>query len=182
VEDTVLDLIDRAKHRNEVLMWLTRACQRGRTTPERLGLSLESRKKISWRDAAEGILAEVAEGAQASMEIAYFRDVERAHGLPRGRRQLHRFVAGRAQYADVEYVEYQTVVELDGRLGHVEEGAFRDHRRDNAAALEGRTTLRYGGPDVYDRSCAVAQEVATVLRANDWNDKAERCGPQCDVR
>lgn len=181
VEDTVLDLIDRAQHRNEVLMWLTRACQRGLTTPERLGLSLESRKKISWRDEAESILADVTEGAETSHEIAYFRDVEQAHGLPHGRRQRHRRVAGRSQYSDVEYEEFQTIVELDGRLGHVEEGAFRDHRRDNAAALQGRTTLRYGRPDVSERSCVVAMEVATVLQANGWTGRPTACSPGCYV-
>lgn len=181
VEDTILDLVDNARDANEVLMWLTRGCQRRRTTPERLGLSLESRMKIKWREDSEEILADVSDGSETSQEIAYARDVERAHGLPRGARQRHRRVGGRSQYSDVEYVEFRTIVELDGRIGHVEEGAFRDHRRDNASALRGWTTLRYGRPDTSDRSCAVALEVSKVLRVNGWTGRPKPCGPHCVI-
>ena len=80
------------------------------------------------------MLVDVAEGAQSPLELTYLRDVERAHGLPTGSRQVR--VAGRRViWVDVDYEEYSTRVELDGRLGHQGEGRFRDRRRDNGAVM-----------------------------------------------
>jgi very-short-patch-repair endonuclease len=181
VEDTVLDLIDRCVRMDEVQMWVTRACQRRRTTPERLGLALDDRKKIRWRVATSKLIAEVSSGAETPLEVAYARRVERAHGLPVGRRQRHRHAGLRSQWSDVEYEDYRTVVELDGRVGHVEDGRFRDHRRDNAASLRGDVTLRYGWSDTTSNSCHVAAEVAAVLRRNGWSGSPRPCGPGCVI-
>ncbi len=107
------------------------------------------------------------------LELNYARDVERAHGLPRGKRQL-RSRRG-SYYRDVTYEEFQLIVELDGRLGHDGLGRFRDMRRDNLAILMGQLTLRYGWFDVVDRPCQVAWEVAAVLAARGWTAVPSRC-------
>ena len=73
---------------------------------------------------------------------------------------------------------YATVVELDGRLGHEGQGRFRDMRRDNAAALEGEQTLRYGWSDVHGEQCRVALQVAAVLSRRGWDGLPDRC-PRC---
>lgn len=181
VEDTVLDLIDRARDVNEVVTWLTRSCQRRRTTSEQIGSALEARKKIRWRGDVEDLLADVAEGAESALELSYLRRVERAHELPRGSRQRRRRVGGQVQYSDVEYEDFGVVVELDGKVGHVEEAAFRDHRRDNSAARRGRVTLRYGWVDTTRRACAVAAEVGVVLRQRGWAGSPRPCGPRCMI-
>ena len=54
-------------------------------------------------------------------------------------------------------------MELDGRIGHVGKGRFRDMRRDNTHVLLGRPTLRFGHADVLTRPCDVAGQVAGVL-------------------
>jgi hypothetical protein len=114
------------------------------------------------------------EGAESPLELTYLRDVERPHGLPRGRRQKSRL--GLRYVSDVGYDEWALLLELDGRDGHAEEGRFRDRRRDNAFALRALLTLRYGWYDVTDKPCAVAWQVATVLRARGWLGDFRRCG------
>lgn len=100
--------------------------------------------------------------------------MERAHGLPRGTRQA-RAQRGRA-YRDVRYEKYATLVELDGQV-HADQ-RLRDARRDNAALLQGEVTLRYGWPDVTERACGVAWQVAAILRSRGWQDEGRRC-PRC---
>jgi hypothetical protein len=178
----VLDLVDSAATRAEVVSWVTRACQRRRTTPERLGLALEARKKISWRGLVQALLADVSDGAQSPLEVAYLRRVEAPHGLPRGLRQRHRRVGGRTQWIDVEYEGLGLVVELDGRIGHLDDGVFRDRRRDNVSTVRSRSTLRYGWTDVYEEPCAVAAEVAVVLRRNGWSGVHTLCSSTCGLR
>ena len=84
------------------------------------------------------------------LELCYLRNVERAHGLPRGERQVPAIgIAGRI-YRDVEYKTYRTVVELDGRAAHPESDRWRDMRRDNASVVAGRWVLRYGPSDIHE--------------------------------
>jgi len=180
VEDTVLDLADASTRLDAVVGWVTRACQRRRTTADLLRLALDRRKKIRWRGELHGMLSDVACGAESPLELAHLRLVERAHGLPDGERQAHRLAAGRSQWTDVRYSAFAMLVELDGRVGHVEDGQVRDHRRDNLSTEAGYPTLRYGWADVYARSCDVAAQVARVLRQRGWKGRlatCARCGP-----
>jgi hypothetical protein len=180
VEETVLDLVDVAKTVDEVLRWVTRACQRRRTTAGRLSEALGKRKKIRWRAELNAVLVDVGDGAQSVLEVLYRRRVERAHGLPPGRRQRPP-VSGPGRAVDVEYEDYRTRVELDGRIGHVEEGAFRDMDRDNATTVDGLDGLRYGWVHVFGQPCAAAAQVARVLNANGWRGRPRRCGPGCQL-
>lgn len=181
VEDTVLDLVDQATSAQAAMSWVTRACQRRRTTSERLGMALDARKKIRWRAATQRVLSEVTIGAESPLEIAYLRRVERPHGLPEGRRQARVRLMGRSQWTDVLYDAFHTIVELDGRVAHPDHERFRDHRRDNQSTVHGRSTLRYGWVDTTTDSCRVAQQVAAVLVANGWQGRPRRCGQWCTV-
>lgn len=173
VEATVIDLCDIGE-RPEVVGLLTSAVQRRLTTGERLLDELDSRKRHRHRLLICGILGDVDEGAESPLELGYLRDVERPHGLPTGRRQRSR--AGLRHVTDVGYDEWALLVELDGRDGHVERGRFRDRRRDNAFAVRSLLTLRYGWFDVTSNPCAVAWQVATVLRQRGWRGDVRRCG------
>jgi len=83
---------------------------------------------------------------------------------------------------DLGYAEFGLFVELDGRLGHEgADNAFRDMDRDNAAALEGRTTLRYGWSAVMSRPCDTAVQVAALLASRGWAGRLRRCAPTCLV-
>jgi hypothetical protein len=181
IEDTVLDLVDVSRTAGEVEGWLTAACEKRLTTPDRLAASLTSRKKISWRPMLEASLLDVAEGARSPLELAFLRNVERAHGLPRGERQL-RWAGRRVIWIDVDYLLFRTRVELDGQLGHQGEGRFRDRRRDNRSIVGRIWSLRYGFAETFGSPCDVAAEVAIVLSDRGWTGTPRSCGPRCTLR
>lgn len=110
----------------------------------------------------------------SELERIFRRDVERAHGLPTGARQ----VQGLRYRTDVEYLGGAVITELDGRLGHEGEGRFRDMDRDNHHAVHGRVTLRYGWADVTEGPCKVARQIAAVLYAHGWQGVLTPC-PNC---
>lgn len=150
------------------------AVQRRLASAEQILDELELRARHRRRRLIRDILGEVAEGAESPLELDYVREVERPHGLPRGRRQKSR--AGLSYVSDVGYDEWALLLELDGRDGHVDEGGFRDMRRDNAFALRALLTLRYGWHDVTGNPCAVAWQVASVLWSRGWTGEFRRCG------
>jgi len=170
VEDTVVDLTQSAPSLDAAAGWIARACGRRLTTADRLGRAFAARPKLRWREQLTAAVADVALGCHSLLELRYLRDVERAHGLPPGLRQ-HRVGTG---YQDVRYRD-GVVVELDGRLGHTGDGAFRDLRRDNASVCAGEVVLRYGWADVTERPCEVAAQVAAVLRRAGWTGSPWRC-------
>lgn len=173
IEDTVVDLCNEASQ-PEVLDFVTRAIQGRRTNARRILGCVDRRPRVRHRLYLHDLLDEVAEGAQSALELSYLRDVERAHRLPRGTRQV-RARRGRA-FRDVRYEEFATLVELDGQLHALER--IRDARRDNAALLEGEVTLRYGWHDVAESPCQVAWQVAAILVRRGWSGSPQRC-PRC---
>lgn len=175
VEDAVLDLAAGADP-TEVVRLVTRAVQRRGTRASRTAVALESRRRHPHRTLLQGLLGDVAAGAESALELSYLRDVERPHGLPRGHRQASR--RGLPYASDVGYDEWHLLVELDGRLGHDDEGRFRDMWRDNQFTVRALLTLRYGWFDVVDRPCAVAAQVGTVLVQRGWSGSLTRC-PRC---
>lgn len=170
VEDTVLDLCSRASAR-ESIGFVTAAVQSQRTTSDRLLSCLQNRTRVRHRELLSELLTDVAEGVESPLEMRYLRDVERAHGLPRTRRQARS--RGGREFRDMLYEEFSVIIELDGRVNIP--GRFRDMRRDNAALLGGRVTLRYGWPDVADRPCEVAWQVGALLASRGWAGMPTRC-------
>lgn len=178
VEETVLDLAGRQRRLDDAIGWVTRACARRLTTPQRLAAALRQRRKLRWRRLLESVVDDAVAGAHSVLELRYLRDVERAHRLPTGRRQAHR----QGFYRDVEYRRFATVVELDGRAYHPEDRRHHDRRRDNEAAAGGHRTLRYGWGDVVT-PCATAIQVARALRAGGWTGRIQPCHrPGCPAR
>ena len=175
IEDTVLDLCA-AGTELDCVSWLTRAVQRRLTTVESLHSALDRRSRITHRRLLHRTLADVASGVHSVLEYDYKHQVERAHGLPDGRRQSPR--PGRNGFLDVYYEGFGLVVELDGRLGHVEEGEWRDHLRDNAHTVRGLRSLRYGRAEVTAQPCAIAVQVAGMLSALGWAGYPTHC-PRC---
>ena len=171
IEDTVLDLCE-GEPAQRVVHWVTQAVQTRRTTAVRLRQALERRPRHSCRRFLLELLGDVGRGAESPLELRYLRDVERAHGLPRGERQNR---SGHGHRRDVVYRDYRLVVELDGRLGHEGVGRFRDMLRDNSATVDGEASLRYGHADVTGSACAVAWQVAAVLTNRGWTGVLRRC-------
>ncbi len=180
VEDTVLDMAEHGDADNAIA-WLSKACQRRRTTPARLAEVLDRRARHRWRELLVDALSDVAAGVESALEYRYVRGVERPHGLPEARRQQVVILGGRRRRTDNDYEPFGVVVELDGRLGHEGEGVFRDRSRDNSATVNGKASLRFGWADVDARPCEVAQDVAVLLRSRGWHGSLKRCGAHCRV-
>ena len=178
IEETVLDLAHSAATFDEAAGWLCRAVGGRFTTVERLGAAVAARRRLRHRAGLLAALAEVGDGAHSVLELRY-ATIERAHGLPRARRQARVSRAGRTIYRDNLYQEYALAVELDGQVAHPAETRWRDVRRDNAGLAEGVVTLRYGYADVCERACQVAAEVSQVLQVRGWPGQPRRCGPGC---
>lgn len=165
VEDTVLDLTNEGGP-GMCVHWVTRAVQRRLTTPTRLRERLGERHRLRHRQLLVELLADVEEGATTVLEVRALRTVFRPHGLPTGTWQVR---VGSLGYVVDALLPGDVVLELDGRRGHVEEGAFRDRRRDNAHAGSGMVTLRFGWAEVAQDPCGVARQILEVLRARGWD-------------
>jgi len=180
VEDSVLDMAEQGDADNAIA-WVSWACQRRRTTPERLADALDRRARHRWRKLLVDALGDVAAGVESALEHRYVKSVERPHGLPEARRQQVAILGGRRRRTDNEYEPFGVVVELDGRLGHEGEGVFRDRIRDNSATVSGKASLRFGWVDVDARPCEVAQDVVLLLWSRGWRGELRRCSAQCRV-
>jgi hypothetical protein len=183
VEETVLDLTQTAATFDDVCGWVTRAFARDLTDEGKLCAAMRQRNKLRWRADLHELIAAAARGDHSVLEYRYDRDVERAHDLPEPVRQAP-FVGangGRGR-RDRLYQEYGVVVELDGQLAHPAEEQWRDKARDNAAAVAGNQTLRYGWMQVRRDACGTAVEVARVLRVRGWDGWPRACSPGCAVQ
>jgi hypothetical protein len=180
IEDTVLDLTEVAATEVVVVDLLLRACQRRLTTAGRLAARSRARSRLRWRRLVNDVLGEVRVGVLSALERRYLRDVERAHGLPRGRRNRPEGHRGARVYRDVRYWPWRVVVELDGTEAHPDEQRDRDDFRDNEIRTrEDVTTLRYGWRSVTARACGVAGQVGAALQADGWTGSPVACGPGC---
>ncbi|HTQ92813.1 MAG TPA: hypothetical protein VMK84_25290 [Streptosporangiaceae bacterium] len=183
VEETVLDLTQTAKTFDDVCGWVTRAIARELTDETRLRAAMTARTKLRWRADLRELIVAAAGGDHSVLEFRYHRDVERAHGLPESARQVpFTGPGGRRGRRDRVYDEYGVVVELDGRLAHPAENQRQDKTRDNAAAADGKQSLRYGWSQVKWQPCETAAEVARVLRLHGWKGIPRPCSPGCPVQ
>jgi hypothetical protein len=181
LEETVLDLVAASKTTQTAAAWIIAAVRKRLTTPARLLTALSSRKRVRWRRLVEAMLADVAEGVQSMLELEHLWKVQRAHGLPSGVRQRRVVTGGRVIWVDLDLDEFALRIELDGRLGHVDEGAFRDRRRDNNATVSGRATLRYGHAEVFGTPCDVGAEEAKVYQDRGWTGEPRPCSLTCTI-
>jgi hypothetical protein len=170
VESTVLDLAE-ARDAGQVVALITTAVQRRLTTVKRISRDLDQRARH--RELLRDLLADVDAGAESPIELRYLREVERAHGLPKGQRQQSR--SGLPYETDVDYKQFGLIVELDGRVDHEGFGRFRDMDRDNRHALVHALTLRYGSYDLASRPCGVAFQVYCALVERGYLEGFLRC-------
>ena len=172
-DETILDLAESGTV-DEITALLGRAFQRGLTTEETLRSLLDGRARHPHRALLQDLLADVASGAESAMEVRFLRDVERAQGLPRGRRQVP-LTIGNVRVHDIAYEEQRVLVELDGRLGHDGEDRVRDGIRDRRSATRAWLTVRAFWNDVAGAPCTLATEVGEVLNQRGWRDRAHPC-------
>lgn len=168
VERAVIDLCACEPH--ESVNWVTLAINSRRASPRSLREALAELPRHPARRQLAEILADVGQGAESPLELVYLRDVERAHGMKPGRRQ----VQSGGFRCDI-YYEEGLVVELDGRRGHEGIGAFRDMDRDNYHVMQGTPTLRYGWAHCSAEPCSVVAQVAAVRRQLGWTGQIKHC-------
>ncbi len=181
VEHAVLTVASCAPSEDGAVAVVADACQQRRTTPSRLVERLRAMTRLPRRRLLAEVLEDVAAGAYSALERRYLRDVERAHALPTGARQQRETVedGSRVVFRDVSYEEYDTLVELDGRLGHERAlDRWADFGRDIVAAVTGRLTLRAGWGQTLE-PCRLAYVIAQVLWARGWSGELRRCGAAC---
>ena len=149
----------------------------GRVRVDDLSRRLVERPPRRYRRTLASVVDMVRHGVQSALEELYVSDVEAAHGLPTGRRQVPFAVDGVTLFEDVTYdhLGIAVTVRLDGRTHLIDSTAFRDRRRDNAAELAGRSRLVYGWRDLSADPCAAAREVAIVLGRRGWRGHPGRC-------
>ncbi|GAB08817.1 hypothetical protein GOARA_021_00540 [Gordonia araii NBRC 100433] len=179
IEHAVLDLAAEALREVDAIAHLADAVQARLTTVPRLQSALAQRSRLRRSGWIAAVLADIADGSCSVLERGYLRRVERAHGLPRPRRQAAT-TAGRRGFRDVDYPEWGLVIELDGRAAHDDAHARdRDLERDlDAAVSADRRTLRLGWGQVYGRPCSTARKVARMLQNLGWSGTPTSC-PKC---
>jgi len=183
IEETVLDLTQTAATFDDVCGWVTRAFARDLTDETRLTAAMSLRTKLRWRADLHELITAANGGDHSVLEYRYDRDVERAHGLPVASRQVpFTGPGGRLGRRDRVYQDYGVVVELDGRLAHPVEDRWRDKARDNAAAVAGQVTLRYGWVQVRRQPCETAAEVGRALRQRGWDGWPRPCSSGCPIQ
>ncbi len=181
VERAVLVVASSARTDGAAVAVVADACQSGVTTPARLAKRMDKLGRLRRRNLLAEILLDVSHGAFSALERRYLDQVERAHGLPRGVRQERVEGETGVLYRDVLYSEFDTAVELDGRLGH-EWSADRwsDLDRDVAAAADGVLTVRLGWKQVLE-PCRLAGSIARILRSRGWQGQPSGCSPTCPL-
>jgi len=179
LEHALLDVASRKRGLDQSVGVLADAVQQGRVTPRRLLEALSERPRLRHRAILRMVLIDVQSGVHSVLEHRYLKDVERAHRLPSGDRQRRVDSDGSVTYRDVDYAEFRTTVELDGRIGHSEVAdQWADLERDIVTITSGGLTVRAGWIHVLD-PCRFAVAVSTVLKAQGWTGTLTPCSPNC---
>jgi hypothetical protein len=175
---TLIDLAVDAPTARDGMRVLTAGATQAHVPGERIVEALEVRRPRRYRTALLAAAELLVEGVESVLEAHYAGDVELAHGLPVGVRQVARVVEGHRRVEDLEYAMPGGVltVRLDGWRTHANRRTARvDRARDNAAELEGRARLTFGYEEVNDAPCTVAALVVTRLQQLGWTGQPTRC-------
>ena len=179
LEHAVLEVAATLKDETSLVALITDAVRSRRTTPARLAAELAARPRFPARGLVASLLEDAGAGVQSVLEQRYRREVEIAHGLPQGRRQVRDDVAGRTIYRDVDYLGGLLVVELDGRLGHeASRDRWADAERDLVTLARGGRTLRVTFGQVLE-PCRLAALVADALVSLGWRGTPVPCSQDC---
>lgn len=184
-EEATVDLALSKSSDHDKIEVLASAVRTRCTTAQRLIDALESRPRVARRKWLLAVLSDIRDGTASVLEHGYLVNVERAHGLPAGRRQAAAAVDlpdKRTVYRDVDYEDFDLLVELDGRLDH-DDPAQRDADldRDLEAAVELRRTVRLGWAQAFARPCRTAGRIGRLLNAGGWTGEPNACGPDCEL-
>ena len=182
IEEALLDVAMSRERRVDGVAVLADAVGARRTTAARLRSALDRRARVRERGWWAGVIDDLADGTHSVLEHGYATRVERAHGLPRGARQVRHVEGGRVTFSDVEYIELGVRVELDGFATHGgRQQRERDLDRDLLVTLAGDRSIRLGWGHVFESECRTAGLVARILAASGWAGAPRECSPGCSV-
>lgn len=180
LEHAAIDVASQGRHDvAAVFRTLTDVCHTRETDAATIGRVLGTRRVAGWVLIAE-MLDDIATGACSVLERGYLHRVERAHGLPTGRRQKPARAGGRAVARDVQYEGFDLLVELDGRAFHDNARARdKDALRDLDARVDDElTTVRLTYGLVFDHPCRTARSIEALLKRGGWDGELTPC-PHC---
>ncbi|MER7609283.1 type IV toxin-antitoxin system AbiEi family antitoxin domain-containing protein [Nocardioides sp. NPDC127503] len=183
VEDNALAMANEARSEIDAIARVAEVASRSYVTAATLQEALNRAHSLRRRKLIQGLVEDLATGTHSVLEHGYLTKVERAHGLPAGRRQSPRIGASGNQFRDIEYEGYALVVELDGALGH---DSWHDQARDADRSLDdlaelGAVTARLRFHQVFDTPCQTAARVGRILIRNGWSGTPQSCGQSCPV-
>ena len=178
MEEALIDVAVRKPDDFGAISVLADAIQGRLTQAARIRVALDARPRVPRREFMTGVLRDLERGTCSVLEHGYLTLVEEAHGLPVGLRQVRDSRHG-PLYRDVVYVQFDQLVELDGRMWHDSaEQHDADLDRDLDAAVERLATVRLGWGQVYGRPCGTAVRIGQLLSARGWLGRPTRC-PDC---
>lgn len=170
----------RAADDNEVVGRLAEAVNWRLVSAARLLDALRDLPSLPRRAFIHEVLVDVKDGACSVLERAYLVRVERAHGLPVGRRQAPRRTPDGQEFRDVEYEDFALVVELQGRAFHSGKQAWdADLERALDDMVGEKASVGLGWRQVLGTPCRTAGKVARLLQQRGWSAGPLRCGPDC---
>ncbi|WFE99613.1 DUF559 domain-containing protein [Micromonospora sp. WMMD964] len=141
-----------------------RAVNEWLTTPERLGVALESTPKLTDRAALRTLLTRLADGCRSPLEIWGHGHVFTGPGMPTFRRQVPIRVGRRTVYLDMFAERERVDIELDGATTHGDPRQREiDLRRDAQLASLGITVVRFAHRRLLHEIDAVRRETLAIL-------------------
>jgi hypothetical protein len=179
-DEAVLDVAAEKRDPVAAVGVLADACGSRRTTAGRLLTRLDSRNRISQRLWPRAVLADVALGTCSVLEYGY----QTARYSSMGTR--HEW-SGRTVFSpagsrrSTSAPEGGCTATSGSKSWARSSNSIRDRdleRELDAAVGRDATTLRLGFGQVYERSCATARKVGTVMNRHGWTGAFHPCG-QC---
>lgn len=109
LEHAVIDVAADLEDPAEMFRTFADVCQTRLTSAGAIADTLRSRPRVRGKPLLFDLLSDLAAGACSVLERGYLHRVEKAHGLPAGRRQERAKSDGRVTERDVEYVGFGPV-------------------------------------------------------------------------
>ena len=146
---------------------LAMAVQQRLTTPAELSDALDQVRRHRRRRLLLQVVREVAGGAQSTGEIDFLR-LCRQYGLPEPDRQCRRVTSDGIAFLDVEWAEYDVIVEIEGVHHQEADRALADAVRQNELTIDRDHVLRIPVLGLHTDPELFMHQVIRLLRAQGW--------------
>ncbi|WP_157979777.1 hypothetical protein [Kribbella monticola] len=146
---------------------LVMSVQQRVVTPAQLDEALSSVRRHRRRRFLKKVIDEIAGGAQSTGELDFLR-LGRDYGLPEPDRQTRRVTAAGIAFLDVEWTEYDVVVEIEGVHHQEADRALADALRQNELTIGRSHVLRIPVIGLLTTPDRFLAQVARLLRAQGW--------------